>query len=515
MQTVTNAVGREIPVELNGMKLKPFTGLFDNWPTGRKAGGYYGRNVPGTGKLLDSIDEAIEACGLKDGMTISFHHHLRNGDYVTNMVMKSIAEKGIRNLTIVPSALFPVHEPLVQMMDDGVIYSIEGSANGPVGDAISHGRLSGIHILRSHGGRVRAIEAGEINIDVAFMAAPTADEEGNSNGMKGRNACGSLGYAAVDIIHAKKVVIITDNLVDYPCTPISISANYVDYVVEVDSIGDNTKIVSGTTKIATDPQKLTIARNALELMVHTGIFRDGMSFQAGAGGISLATTKYVGELLKEKNYIARFIDGGVTQHLVDIYNNGNCRKILDGQSFDVGSIEDMLTNPDHVEITPDYYANPWNKGCLVNVLDTVVLGATEADVDFNINVNTHSDGRLLHGIGGHQDTAVGAKLAIMMMPVFRKTNAIIRDRVTTVSTPFQSVDAIVTDMGIAINPARKDLLKKLEGSPLNIVDVRDLRDIAYAETGGVPDEPEYMDRIVSLVQFRSGTYLDTIRQLKE
>jgi citrate lyase subunit alpha/citrate CoA-transferase len=194
--------------------------------------------------------------------------------------------------------------------------------------------------------------------------------------------------------------------------------------------------------------------------------------------------------------------------------NGNCKAILDGQSFDVASVRNMLTDPKHVPITPNYYANPWNKGALVNILDTVVLGATEADIDFNINVNTHSDGRLLHGIGGHQDTAAGAKLSIMMMPVFRKTNAIIRDRVTTVTTPKQSVDAIVTDQGIAINPARKDLLKKLKGSPINLVDVKDLRDIAYAEAGK-PEEPEYLDRIVSIVQFRDGTVLDTIRQVRE
>ena len=514
MQTVTNAVGREIPVELNGMKLRPFTGLFDNFPMGRKAGGHFGSHRPGDSKLLDSIDEAIEACGLKDGMTVSFHHHLRNGDYVTNMVMKSIAEKGIKDITIAPSALFPCNAPLIDLMDQEIITRIEGSANGPVGDAISHGRLKGIHILRSHGGRVRAIEAGEIDIDVAFIAAPSADDQGNSNGMHGKNACGSLGYAVADSLHAKKMVIITDNLVEYPCTPISISADYVDYIVEIDSIGDNEKIVSGTTMIATDPQKLSIAQNALDTMVHTGIFRDGMSFQAGAGGISLATTKMVGDLLKEKDFVASFIDGGLTEHVVDIYKNGNCKKILNGQSFDVKSIEDLINNPDHVEITPNYYANPWNKGCLVNILDAVVLGATEADVDFNINVNTHSDGRVLHGIGGHQDTAAGAKLAIMMMPVFRKTNAIIRDRVTTVTTPFQSVDAIVTDMGIAINPARKDLLKKLENSPVNLVDINDLRDMAYAETG-TPSEPELEDRIVSLVQFRDGTYLDTIRQVKE
>jgi len=514
LKTVRNAVGRDIPVELEGRKLKPYKGLFRNPPPKRKAGGYFGYVKPGDKKLLASLEDAIHSCKLKNGMTVSFHHHLRNGDYVTNLVMNTIADLGFKNITVAPSALFPVHEPLVDLIDQGVIHSIEGSANGPVGDAISHGRMKGLSILRSHGGRVRAIESGELKIDIAFVAAPSADDQGNSNGMFGKSACGSLGYAVADSIHARKVVIITDNLVPYPCTPISISADYVDHVVEIPCIGDNQKIVSGTTMIATDPQKLSIAQNALDLMVHTGIFRNGMSFQAGAGGISLATTKFLGELLKEKKYVACFIDGGVTEHVVDIYKNGNCAKILNGQSFDVKSIEDLISNPDHVEITPNYYANPWNKGSLVNILDAVVLGATEADIDFNINVNTHSDGRLLHGIGGHQDTAVGAKLSMMMMPIYRKKNAIIRDRVTTVTTPYQAVDAIVTDIGVAINPERKDLLKALKGSPMKVYDIKEFRDMAYAQTG-TPAEPEYKDRIVSIVQFRDGTVLDTIRQVKD
>jgi citrate lyase subunit alpha/citrate CoA-transferase len=514
METVMNAVGREIPVVLEGRKLKPYRGLFKSYPRGRKAGGYHGRNKPGTRKLMASLEDAIHACGLKDGQTVSFHHHLRDGDYVVNMVMKAIADLGLKDMTVAPSALFPVHEPLVNLIDQGVIRSIEGSVNGPIGDAVSHGRMKGLSILRSHGGRVRAIESGELKIDVAFIAAPTADEQGNCNGLIGKSACGFLGYAVADSMYAKKVVAITDNLVDYPALPIQISADYVDHVVSVPSIGDNQKIVSGTTKIATDSEKTGIAQAALDLMIHAGMVRNGMSYQAGAGGISLATTKFLGEYMKANNIVAAWMDGGCTEHLVEILKNGNCKAILDGQSFDVVSVQDMLTNPRHVPITPNYYANPWNKGALVNILDTVVLGGTEADIGFNINVNTHSDGRLLHGIGGHQDTAAGAKLAIMMMPVFRKTNAIIRDRVTTVSAPFQSVDAIVTDQGTAINPARKDLLKKLKGTPAKLVDIKELRDIAYSHAGK-PEPPRYKDRIVSIVQFRDGTVLDTIRQVDD
>ena len=36
---------------------------------------------------LCSLEEAIRRSGLKDGMTISFHHHFRGGDKVVNMVV--------------------------------------------------------------------------------------------------------------------------------------------------------------------------------------------------------------------------------------------------------------------------------------------------------------------------------------------------------------------------------------------------------------------------------------------
>ena len=514
METVLNAVDRQIPLRLEGRDLIPYKGMYENPPKQRKAQPYFGYVKHGDSKLLASIDDAIEKTGLKDGMCVSFHHHLRNGDGVVNLVMQHIADKGIKDIKIAPSALFPVHEPLVELMDAGVVTSIEGSMNGPVGDAVSHGRMQKLTVLRSHGGRVRAIQAGDIKVDVAFIAAPVADKEGNCNGRYGKNACGSLGYPKVDSFYAKKVVVVTDNLVEYPCTPMIISSPYVDHVVEVDSIGSHEMIVSGTTKVATDPLKLSIAQNAVDLMVHTGIFRDGMTFQAGAGGIALATTKILGDLLEEKGLVADFINGGVTQHVVDIYYKGCTKKIFNGQSFDVASIKDLNENPDHIEINPDYYANPWNKGCLANIQDAVVLGATEIDVDFNVNVNTHSDGRLLHGIGGHQDTAPGAKLSMMTVPLFRKKNPIIRERVTNVTTPCHATDAIVTDMGIAINPARTDLLKKLEGSPIKLIDINELKDMAYAETG-TPEEPEFGDRIVTLIEYRDGSALDVVRQLRE
>jgi citrate lyase subunit alpha/citrate CoA-transferase len=153
-------------------------------------------------------------------MTISFHHHLRNGDYVVNMVVDACAEMGLKDLTLAPSALFPIHAPIVDHIKSGVVRNIQGSLNGPIGKFVSYGGMPTTAILRSHGGRVRAIEDGDLPIDVAFIAAPCADSFGNANGYWGPSACGPLGYASADADYADKVVLVTDNLVEYPATPL-------------------------------------------------------------------------------------------------------------------------------------------------------------------------------------------------------------------------------------------------------------------------------------------------------
>jgi citrate lyase subunit alpha/citrate CoA-transferase len=146
-------------------------------------------------------------------------------------------------------------------------------------------------------------------------------------------------------------------------------------------------------------------------------------------------------------------------------------------------------------------------------LDATIVGATEVDVDFNVNVNTHSDGRMLHGIGGHQDTCASAGLTIVTVPVFRKKIPVVRDKVTTITTPGDVVDAIVTNEGIAINPRRKDLIEKVKDK-VNLVDINELRDMAYEETGGVP-ELNLGDKVVGVTKWRDGSVLDSIYQVLE
>ncbi len=109
-------------------------------------------------------------------------------------------------------------------------------------------------VIRSHGGRARAIARGDIHIDVAFLGAPSSDECGNINGTKGKATCGSLGYAMIDAKYADQVVAITDSLMPYPNTPISIPQTDVDYVVQVDAIGDPTGIAKGATRFTKKPE---------------------------------------------------------------------------------------------------------------------------------------------------------------------------------------------------------------------------------------------------------------------
>ena len=223
-------------------------------------------------KLVSSIREAVRLSGLRDGMTVSFHHHLRNGDYVLNMVMEEIAALGIKDLTVNASSLFDTHQPLADHIRNHVVTGIQTDymAAG-LGREISRGLLEKSVQFRTHGGRPSDIANGRTPIDVAFIAAPSADPMGNCTGKMGKSACGSLGYAIPDAMYAKKVVVITDNLVPYPLLGWSIPEIYVDYVVSVDAIGDPKGIVSGTTRITRDPVGLVMASYAAKVIEHSGL----------------------------------------------------------------------------------------------------------------------------------------------------------------------------------------------------------------------------------------------------
>lgn len=513
---ITNAVGRQIPAEINGKPVTPYLGVGKYRPEGRKYAPPIATcaDYPADGdKRVPDLKAALQKAGLRDGMTISTHHHFRNGDLVANQIFQIAAELGVKDLVWFPSASFPCHAPLIERLEDGTIHHIEGSMNGPLGRFTTEGKMRGVGVLRSHGGRYQAVQDGDVQIDIAVIAAPTADPFGNANGLTGPSACGLLGFALADSQYAHKVIVATDNLVPFPCIPWQIQGNYVDYVVEMDQVGLPERIVSGTTQITKSPDRLYIAELTAKFCDAAGIIRDGFSFQAGAGGTSLSIGNYFGEIMRERGIKSRFARAGSNQYLVQMHEEGLVEYILDGQTFDLDGVRSMRENPGHVNTSPFTSYNYHGKGNFASMVDVVILGATEVDVSFNANVVTHSDGYLLHGIGGWQNCLFG-RTVILPIPLFRDRIPIIRDEVTTICGPGELIDVIVTERGIAINPRRTDLLDAVKGSGLPIKSIEELK--AEAEgICGVPQKIEFTNKIVAAVKWVDGTVIDVVYQVSE
>jgi len=513
---VKNAVGRMVPTEINGQEAIPFKGVGKHRPTGRK----YAPPIPTAmdypddgNKVVASLKEALKKCGLKDGMTISTHHHLRDGDLVSNTIFDIAHEMGVKDLVWFPSASFPCHDPLIKYLEDGTINRIEGSMNGPLGKFVTQGKMKGTAVLRSHGGRVQAIQDGEVKIDIAILAAPSSDPFGNANALNGPSACGVLGYATTDYLYAEKVIVVTDKLVDFPNLPMEIQGNYVDYVVVVDKIGIPEKIVSGTTQITKSPDRLLIADLTAQFLQESGILKDGCYMQAGAGGTSLAIGYFIHQILKEKGWKSKVGFGGSTKYMVQMLEEGTMEHILDAQAFDLGAVASIAKNKNHHQFPVFNAYNYHSKGNITTMMDIMILGATEVDVHFNGNVVTHSDGYLLHGIGGWQN-CLHAKNVILPIPLFRDRIPVIKDEVTTICGPGEMIDIIVTERGIAINPKRTDLIEKMKDSKLPIKTIQELKAEADAICGP-SKKPNLSEEIVAAIKWVDGTVIDVVRKVIE
>ena len=469
-------------------------------------------------KLLPSLEDAIRATGLQDGMTISFHHHFRNGDHVVNRVVDTLAKMGFKNLTLAASSLAAVHAPLIEHIKSGVITHIETSGlRGELAEQISRGLMDFPIVFRSHGGRAAAIRSGELHIDVAFLGAPSCDPYGNANGYSreegGTIACGSMGYARTDAKYAGKVVILTNRLVQYPNAPWAIPEYDVDYIVVEEDIGDPKGIMSGATRYTKNPKELLIAQTAAQVIDAAGYLYDGFSMQMGSGGASLATARFIRQMMLDKSIRCRFALGGITGQIAAMHEEGLIDRILDVQSFDLDAARSLKHNRFHHQIGATYYAS-FLSPAAVDQLDFVILSALEIDTDFNVNVLTGSDGVIRGAVGGHPDTAAGASLSVVVAPLTRGRIPSIIDRVNTVVTPGSTVDVVVTDQGVAVNPRRPEVAEKLRKAGIRVCSIAQLKDRAE-DLVGRPDPIRYKDRIVGVVMYRNNTVIDVIRQIDE
>ena len=464
-----------------------------------------------------SLEDAIRKSGLKDGMTISFHHHFRGGDKIVNMVVDKIAEMGIKGLTLAASSLSDVHAPLVGHIKNGVISKITTSGvRGELAEQISRGLMDEPVIFRSHGTRGAAVASGELHIDVAFLGAPSCDPLGNACGYSrsenAKSICGSLGYALPDARYADKVVILTDDLVPYPNTPNSISEHDVDYVVVVDSVGDSSKISSGAIRDSKNPRDILLARLAAKAIINSGYFKDGFSIQTGTGGAALAAVKFIRESMIEKGIKASYALGGITAHMVRLHEEGLIERLIDVQSFDKVAAESVKNDPAHKEVASYEYASGMEPGSAVHYLDTVILSALEVDVDFNANVLVGSDGIIRGAIGGHPDTAADSALSIVVCPLLRGRIPCIVDHVTTLITPGASVDVVITEYGTVVNPRRPEIAERLKAAGMKLVDMQYLRDCAR-KIIGEPAPIPFGDKVVGVVLGRDGSVQDVIRNV--
>lgn len=466
---------------------------------------------------LVTLEEAIRRSGLSDGMTISFHHHFRGGDKVVNMVVDKLAEMGYKDLHLAASSLSDVHAPLIEHIRNGVITRISTSGlRGELANEISHGLMDNPVVFRSHGGRGAAIANGDLHIDVAFLGASSCDPLGNACGYSrsenAKSICGSLGYALPDARYADKVVILTDDLVAYPNTPNSISDADVDFVVEVDSVGDSSKIASGAIRDTKNPRDILLAQQAAKVIINSGYFYNGFSIQTGSGGASLAAVKFIREEMLRQNIKASFALGGITSHMVKLHEEGLIERLIDVQSFDKVAAESLKNDAMHKEVSSIEYASAEEPGSATHQLDIVILSALEADINFNVNVLVGTDGIIRGAIGGHPDTAADSALSIIVCPLLRGRIPCIVDEVTTLITPGSTVDVIVTEYGIAVNPGRPELAERLSKAGLKVVDIKELRDKALSIIG-TPAALPFGDKTVGVVMNRDGSVMDIIKNI--
>lgn len=513
-----NAVGRELPKQIGSYVVKPFRGAYEeSLSTPVHSMRHVSRTTSDTCKLVPSLHEAIRRSGLSDGMCISFHHSFREGDMVIGQVLSAIRDAGIKHLKLAPSAVVNLKTPsIVDFIRDGTIDRIEASGiRGELGDAVLSGLMDQPVILRTHGSRPRAIESGELKIDVAFIGASAADEYGNATGQIGPNACGALGYSFIDAQAAGKVIVVTNHIVDYPCVPMSISQQYVDLVVQVNQIGDPEKIGKGAARMTKNPRDLLIAKRAADVIAASRRFRDGFSFQAGAGAISIACTNYLAKIMEEQGITASFALGGITASIVEMHKKKLVRVLACSQSFDSVAARAIVEYPNIIEIDNALYANAYGKGSMLDCETFGVLAALEIDTDFNVNILTGSSGEMMGGLGGGPDVAAGADISIVCLPIIRGRTPSITKRVFTCCTPGETVAVVVTEAGVALNPKHRcyqELKEDLERANVKLVSIEELQQLAESLTG-IPAPIRTSERVVCIVEYLDGTVIDVIREI--
>ena len=110
---IANVAGRLVPGKVNGRAQTPFMGVGKYRPLDGKASPPIrtAADYPSNGdKRVSDLGTALRKCGLRDGMVISSHHHLRDGDRVALMALEAAARIGAKDLDLVSQRLVSVQK---------------------------------------------------------------------------------------------------------------------------------------------------------------------------------------------------------------------------------------------------------------------------------------------------------------------------------------------------------------------------------------------------------------------
>ncbi|HEU0204804.1 MAG TPA: citrate lyase subunit alpha, partial [Burkholderiaceae bacterium] len=89
------------------------------------------------------------------------------------------------------------------------------------------------------------------------------------------------------------------------------------------------------------------------------------------------------------------------------------------------------------------------------------------------------------------------------------------ERVGCITTPGETIDAVVTEAGVAVHPGRGDLRERLLAAGIEVLPIVQLHARARGlATETRPQPPVAADaRIVGVVEYRDGRVIDVIRQV--
>ena len=528
-----NAVGREVPTNLNGRGYRPFGGSHAEMAEKATRPVRIPRQPFAGDSKVTTIEEAFAV--LRDGDAVSFPHYYRKGgDRFLRAVIAELRRRGLKGIKLIGNAFFGDLGYLVEAVKDGTIAYLYGNPYDGLAKAAAAGQLLPVRIMGcTHGGRQRDIMLGVEPVRLAVFPAPAADPWGNASGILGKPAelCGPLGLFDADVRYADYSCVCAGTVYNRFLPHRSISMEYVDFVVPFENVGDAAGIGAGTLDLSRimSGGNLAVADRVMKLLGAAGLLRDGVAFQSGSGA-SLAILQRLSDHFVEHGLKASFTIGGITQIHVEMLRRGAVELILHGQCFQPTQevFDSMLNDRGHQEVSTSIYANLACKGTLTPLLDFSLLSCAEIDRDFNVNTVTGYDGRYVGGIGGGPNVG-RSKLTIIFTTLagFSKRRAqsypSIRERVNTVTMPGELVDVVITEEDAVINPAsRSPYVAALRdnaakaGIPLISMDELAAKALAKArDLGPLMPEPVFSDEVVEIVKADDGTILDVIRLLSQ